>query len=150
MYVIALFKGKYVMCGQVWWPHTLNLYSAFNLFKCTPTHQWVVGRHTAGGRLCCSTQEQLGVRCLAQGSYLSCGYEGGESAGHYSPRYNPKTRTRNLWVTSPNLYPLGHNCPFSLFFQKWIYNWFWTLCNFNVFRAVPLCIKTKAETATTT
>ncbi len=51
--------------------------------------------------------EQLGVWCLAQGSHLSHGIEGGESAG-YSP---PETQTHDLWVTSPTLYPLGHDCP---------------------------------------
>ncbi len=39
--------------------------------------------------------EQLGVRCLAQGTHLSHGIEGGESA-------------------RPMLYPLGHDCPFCL------------------------------------
>ncbi len=44
--------------------------------------------------------EQLGVRCLAQGSHLSRGIEGGESAGHSLPPptipAGPETRTRNL------------------------------------------------------
>ncbi len=54
--------------------------------------------------------EQLGVRCLAQGSHLSRGIEGGESAGYSLP---PPTeiRTHDLQVTSPALYPLGHDCP---------------------------------------
>ncbi len=43
--------------------------------------------------------EQLGVRCLAQGSHLSRGIEGGENAC-YSPTIPPR-------VTSPTLYPLG-------------------------------------------
>ncbi len=34
-------------------------------------------------------REQLGVRCLAQGSHLSRGIEGGESAGYsLPPTYN--------------------------------------------------------------
>ncbi len=44
---------------------------------------------------------------LAQGSHLSRGFEGGESAGHSLPPptipAGPETRTRNLWVTSPTL-----------------------------------------------
>ncbi len=55
--------------------------------------------------------EQLGVRCLAQGSHLSRGIEGGGSAGYSLPPAGPETRTRNLQVTSPTLYPLGHDCP---------------------------------------
>ncbi len=53
--------------------------------------------------------EQLGVRCLAQGSHLSRGIEGGESAGYSLPPptipAGPETRTHNLRVTSPTLYP---------------------------------------------
>ncbi len=59
--------------------------------------------------------EQLGVRCLAQGSHLSHGIEGGESA-RYSPPPPPtdnSCRTKDLnpqpRVTSPTLYPLGHD-----------------------------------------
>ncbi len=59
--------------------------------------------------------EQLGVRCLAQGSHLSRGIEGGESAGYSLPPptipAGPETRTHDLWVTNPTLYPLGHDCP---------------------------------------
>ncbi len=59
--------------------------------------------------------EQLGVRCLAQGSHLSRGIEGGESAGYSLPPptipAGPEIRTHDLRVTSPTLYPLGHDCP---------------------------------------
>ncbi len=58
-------------------------------------------------------REQLGVQCLAQRSDLSRGIEGGESAGHSLPPptpAGPETQTRDLWVTSPTLYPLGHDC----------------------------------------
>ncbi len=83
--------------------HTRNLCSAFNPSKCTHTavntnpEQWA-----ANG-------EQLGVRCLAQGSHLSRG------AGYSLPPptipAGPETRTHDLRVTSPTLYPLGHDCP---------------------------------------
>ncbi len=59
--------------------------------------------------------EQLGVRCLAQGFNLSRGIEGGEKALviHSPPpptiTARPETRTCNLRVTSPTLYPLGHD-----------------------------------------
>ncbi len=59
--------------------------------------------------------EQLGVRCLAQGSHLSRGIAGGESVGYslLTPRIpaGPGTQNRSLRVIRPTLYPLGHNCP---------------------------------------
>ncbi len=68
------------------WPsmvtHTQNLCSAFNPSKCTHTvvnihlEQWAANAAAPG--------EQLGVRCLAQGSHLSRGIEGGESTGYHS------------------------------------------------------------------
>ncbi len=59
--------------------------------------------------------EQMGVRCLAQGSHLRRGIEGGENAGYSLPPptipARPETRTRNHRVTSLTLYPLGHDFP---------------------------------------
>ncbi len=73
-------KGK----GSGVWPsmvtHTQNLCSAFNPSKCIHTvvnihlEQWAANVEAPG--------EQLGVRCLAQGSHLSRGIEGEESAGY--------------------------------------------------------------------
>ncbi len=91
------------------WPsmvtHTRNLCSAFNPSKCTHTvvnihlEQWAANAAAPG--------EQLGVRCLAQGSHLSRGIEGGESAGYSLPPptipAGPETRTHDLRVTSPTL-----------------------------------------------
>ncbi len=58
--------------------------------------------------------EQLGVRCLAQGSHLSRVIEGGESAGYSLPPTTipagPGTQTHDLRVISPTLYPLGYDC----------------------------------------
>ncbi len=99
------------------WPsmvtHTRNLCSAFNPSKCTHTvvnihlEQWAANA--------AAPEEQLGVRSLAQGSHLSRGIEGGESAGYSLPPTTipagPGTRTHDLRVTSPTLYPLGHDCP---------------------------------------
>ncbi len=86
------------------WPsmvtHTRNLCSA-SIQVHTHTHpeQWAANAAVPG--------EQLGVRCLAQGSHLSRGIEGGESAGYSLPPptipAGPETRTRDLWVTSPTL-----------------------------------------------
>ncbi len=61
--------------------HTQNLCSAFNPSKCTHT---AVNTHTAVGNAAVSG-EQLGVQCLAQGSHLSRGIEGGESTGYSLP-----------------------------------------------------------------
>ncbi len=76
------------------------------------THTHTPG--AVGSHLCCAPWEQLGVWCLAQGSHLSRGIEGGESAGHSLPPptipAGPETQTHDLWVTSPTLYPLGHDC----------------------------------------
>uniref|UniRef100_A0A671NPN5 NTR domain-containing protein n=1 Tax=Sinocyclocheilus anshuiensis TaxID=1608454 RepID=A0A671NPN5_9TELE len=51
-------------------------------------------------------------------SHLSCGIEGGESAGYSLPPptfpARPETQTHNIWVTSPTLYPLGHDSLNSL------------------------------------
>ncbi len=98
------------------WPsmvtHTWNLCSAFNPSKCTHTvvnihlEQWAANAVEPG--------EQLGVRCLAQGSHLSRGIEGGESAGYSLPPptipARPEIRTEDLRVTSTTRYPLGHDC----------------------------------------
>ncbi len=57
--------------------------------------------------------EQLGVRCLAQGSHLSRGIEGGENA-HYSlppPTIPAGAEIRIQNLTSTTHYPLGHDCP---------------------------------------
>ncbi len=67
-----------------------NVFSAFNPFKRTNLEQWAADTAAPG--------EQLGVRCLAQGSHLS-------PAG-------ARIRTHNLGlprVSSPTLYPLGHD-----------------------------------------
>ncbi len=61
--------------------YTRNLFSAVNPSKCTHTH----GEHTpraVGSQIAVAPGEQLGVRCLAQGSHLSRGIEGEESTVH--------------------------------------------------------------------
>ncbi len=84
--------------------HTRNLWSAINPSKCTHTavnihlEQWAANAVVPG--------EQLWVR-------FSRGIEGGESAGCLLPPptipAGPETRTHDLQVTSPTLYPLGHD-----------------------------------------
>ncbi len=58
-------------------------YSEFNPSK-VHTHREHTPR-AVDSHLCCGTGEQLGVRGLAQGSQLSRGIEGEESAGHSLP-----------------------------------------------------------------
>ncbi len=71
------------------------------------THTAVSSEHTQWAANAAAPGEQLGVRCLAQGSHLSRGIEPGESAGHSLPPptipAGPETRTRDLQVTSPSL-----------------------------------------------
>ncbi len=75
-------KGKGergVVCGQVWWPILricalhLTHPSVHTVVDIHP-EQWAANAAAPG--------EQLGVRCLAQGSHLSRGIEGGESVGY--------------------------------------------------------------------
>ncbi len=86
--------------------HTRNLCSAFNPSK---VHTRTVNTHPEqwAAIYAAAPREQLGVRCLAQGSHLSRGIEGGESAVHSLPTptipAGPETRTRNLSITSPTL-----------------------------------------------
>ncbi len=91
-----------VTCSQVWWP-ILGSCALHLTHPSAHTHTHS-SEHTPR-----EVGEQLGVRCLAQGSHLCRGIEGGENA-RYSlpPPTNPQPR-----VTSPMLYPLGHNCPFK-------------------------------------
>ncbi len=77
--------------------HTQNLCSAFNPSKCTHT---VVNTHThthththrehipgaVGGRIAAVPGEQSGVRCLAQGSHLIRGIEGGKERWLFTPK----------------------------------------------------------------
>ncbi len=107
MYIFQFFnyeckeKGK----GSGVWPsmvtHTQNFFSAFNPSKCTHTvvkihpEQWAANAAVPG--------EQLGVRCLAQGSHPSHGIEGGESAGYSLPPTDNPCRT---WDSNPR--PSGY------------------------------------------
>ncbi len=89
------------------------------------TQQWGVNKHThtlwtqtrSSGQpfMLRRPGSSWGVRCLAQGSHLRPGIEGGESTGHsLPPTYNPcRTWDSNQWPLGykSTLYPLGHNCP---------------------------------------
>ncbi len=120
--LINIYKKGYVKCGQVWWPILGICALHLSYPKCTHsavnTHpeQWV--------DIAAAPGEQLGVRCLAQGSHLSRGIEGGENAHRSLPPPDNSCQTRDLnpqpQVTSPTLYPLGHDCPgadFGLWFN---------------------------------
>ncbi len=90
----------YQKINGVVWPsmvtHTRNLCSAFNPSKCTLT---VVNTHPEQwAAIAAVPREQLGVRCLAQGSHLSRGIEGGENArcSLPPPTIPAEIRTHNL------------------------------------------------------
>ncbi len=82
-----------VTCGQVWWPiHGISALHLTHLSAHTHReHTHTVNTHPEQWAAnAAAPREQLGVWCLAQGSHLSHGIEGGESAGHsLPPTYNP-------------------------------------------------------------
>ncbi len=91
--------------------HTRNLCFAFNPSKVhthSSEHTHTVNTHPEqwAAIYAAAPGEQMGVRCLAQG-HLSRGIEGGRERCTFTPpTYNscrPRTRTRNLWITSPSL-----------------------------------------------
>ncbi len=116
-------KERKVTCGQVWCP-ILGICALHLTHSSAHTQQWEVNKHTHTHNVnthpeqwaanAAAPEEQLGVRCFAQG-HLSRGIEGGESAGYSLPPptipAGPETQTHDLWVTSLTLYPLGHDCP---------------------------------------
>ncbi len=90
-------------CGQVWWP-ILGICALHLTHPSAHTHT-VVNTHTPW--------EQLGVICLAQGSHLSRGIEGGENARYSLPQFlpDPRFEPTTSGYTNLTLYPLGHDCP---------------------------------------
>ncbi len=99
---------------KVKWLVAKDLCSAFNPSKCTHT---AVNTHTRWTH----TQSKVGSQCCGArgavvGSVVVLKVE--ESAGYSLPPptipAGPETRTRNLRVTSPTLYPLGHDCPLQV------------------------------------
>ncbi len=118
---------KYLDAGALWEgnddvslvSHTRNLCSAFNPSKCTHT---AVNTHTPWTHTRSSGQPFMlwrpgsiwGFGALLKGTSVVV-LSVGESAGHSLPPptipAGPETRTHVLWVKSPTLYPLGHDCP---------------------------------------
>ncbi len=122
--VIGKGKGK----GSGVWPsmvtHTRNLSSAFNPSKCTLTA--VNTQPGAVGSPVAAPGEQLGDRCLAQGSHLSRGIEGGESTCYSLPPptipAGPGNRTCNLLGYKSNSLTIRPRLPLKGFFAgKYIY-----------------------------
>ncbi len=122
-WTISLIINNYIREGKGSgvWPsmvtHTLNLCSAFNPSKCTHTvvnihlEQWAANAAAPG--------EQLGVRCLAQGLTSVVVLRVERVLVIHSPPptipAGPETQTHDLRVTSPTLYPLGHDCPLYIY-----------------------------------
>ncbi len=91
-----------VKCGQVWWPilwiFALHLThpNAHTHYEHTHTHC----EHTpgaVGSYLCCGARGAVGD--LAQGSHLSRGIEGGESAVHSLPHRHLGYKSDSLYIT---------------------------------------------------
>ncbi len=114
-----------VTCGQVRCPIlgicALHLtHPSAHTQQSTHTHTHTANTHPE--QWAANAAAQLGVRCLAQGSHLSRGIEGGESTGYSLPPptvlAGPETRTHDLRVTSPILYPLVRDCPTGLYLTQ--------------------------------
>ncbi len=92
--------------------HTRNLCSAFDPSK-VHTHSSEHTPGAVGSHLCCGTWGAVGgsVPCSRAPQSWYWGWR--ESAVHSLPPptipAGPETRTRNLWITSPTLSPLGHD-----------------------------------------
>ncbi len=97
------------------WPsmvtHTRNLSSAFNPSKCTLTavnthlEQWAAILRRPGS--------SWGIGALLKGltSVMVLKVERALVIHSTDNPCRTWNRTGNLWVTSPTLYPLGHDCP---------------------------------------
>ncbi len=119
-------------CGQVWW-HILGICALHLTHPCahthssehssqythTHTHTHTHCEHTpgtVGSHLCCGARGAVGGSVsFSRVSPQSWYWRRRESADYSLPPptipAGPETRTRNLRVTSPTLYPLGHDCP---------------------------------------
>ncbi len=106
--------------GEVWpsmVTHTWNLCSAFNPSKCTHTHS---SEHTPGavGSQCCGARGAVGGSVPCSRVSPQSWYWRWREYWLFTPPptipAGPGTRTHNLQVTSPTLYPLGHDCPTNI------------------------------------
>ncbi len=118
-----------------------DLYSEFVLcllpIQSAHTQQWThthtVNTHPEQWPAIYSVEEQLGVRCLAQG-YLSRGIEGGRERCTFTfPTYNscrPETQTRNICIASQFSNHLATTSPIL---SAWHGGFFWrTALNLTV------------------
>ncbi len=111
------------------WPsivtHALNLCSAFNPSKCTHTavSSEQTQTHTRSSRQPFMLQRSgsswvFGAMLKVLTSVVVLRVER-ERWTFTPPTYNPcRTWDSNLWVTSPTLYPLGHDCPWAGGFRR--------------------------------
>ncbi len=101
-----------VTCGQIWWP-ILGICALHLNHPSEHTHsseKWT-NTHTMNGEqpYCCSAREAVvGLVLCSRVSHPSC-YLRWKRVLLFTPP--TKTRTHDLWVTSPTLKPLGHGCP---------------------------------------
>ncbi len=108
-WILHIMKKKKIWWRMKWWP-ILGICALHLTHPSAHTQQWVVDKHThththpeqRAAIDAAAPGEQLGVWCLAQGSHLSRGIEGGQHWTLTPPTYNP-CRT---WDSNPQ--PLGY------------------------------------------
>ncbi len=85
-----------VKCGQEWWS-LLRICGLHLTHPSAHTQQWT---HTRGSgqHIAAAPGEQLGVRCLAQGSHLSCVIEGGRELWLFT---SPTDNSCQTWESNP-------------------------------------------------
>ncbi len=118
---ICVLLQKFFFIKWKWsdvWPsmvtHTCNLCSAFNPHTHTLSSEHTPG--AVGSHIAAAPGEQLGVWCLAQGSHLNHGIEGGRGCWLFTPpTYNPcRTWDSNLQPLCYKSDSLGLDCPLTI------------------------------------
>ncbi len=111
---ISFLKGeREVVCGQVWWP-ILRICALHLTHPSVHTHS---SEHTPGavGSQCCGARGAVGGSVPCSRDSPQSWYWRRREYWLFTPPptipAGPETRTHDLRVTSPTLYPLGHDCP---------------------------------------
>ncbi len=101
-------KWSEVTCGQVWRP-ILGICALHLTHPSARTHTPWTHTRSSGQPYCCGARGAVGGSVPCSRVSLQSWYWGWRER-KYSIPAGPETRTHNLWVTSPTLYPLGHDC----------------------------------------
>ncbi len=92
-----------VTCGQVWWPTILGICALHLTHPSEHTQQWTHTHPEEWAANAAAPGEQLGVRCLAQGSHLKSWYWGWRECWSFTP---PTANSCRTWDS--NTRPLGY------------------------------------------